>query len=72
MRSCPPNPSTLLRWDKFDQMVRVTLNKILGTSLDEQVWLQAQLPAHVGGLGLRNEECHQALKSCLHILTGMC
>ena len=42
----------------FDNITREALVRILGSSVDEQVWLQAKLPVSMGGLGLRAAEDH--------------
>ena len=56
LRFCPPSPSSLFHWKRFDQMIRNTLNDIIGTSLSDQAWHQAQLSVVKGGLGLRGAE----------------
>ena len=58
LRTCSPSPSCLSHWDLFDSNLRNTLNRILGCSLDEKAWLQAQLPISKGGLNMRSAKNH--------------
>ena len=47
-------------WATFDDLIRDTLNNILGSSINDQQWAQAQLPVAMGGLGLRGAMDHSA------------
>jgi hypothetical protein len=47
-------------WAVFDSLIRDSLNQILGSSINEQQWTQAQLPVAMGGLGLRGAVDHSA------------
>ena len=58
MRVCSPSLPCLSNWKTFDSLVRDSLNRILGTSLSESAWLQAQLSVAQGGLGLRSAAYH--------------
>ena len=44
--------------DTFDEMIRDSLNHILGSSLNDFQWNQAQLPVSMGGMGLRGARSH--------------
>jgi hypothetical protein len=52
LRSTDPTQHQDL-WATFDDLIRDTLNNILGSSINDQQWAQAQLPVAMGGLGLR-------------------
>ena len=58
LRTCSPSASLLQLWNSFDSMVRDSLNRILGASLNDSSWLQAQLPISRGGLGIRSTLKH--------------
>ena len=47
-------------WADFDSLIRDSLNHILGSSINDQQWAQAQLPVAMGGLGLRGAADHSA------------
>ena len=47
-------------WAGFDDLIRDTLNHILGSAINNQQWAQAQLPVAMGGLGLRGAVDHSA------------
>ena len=51
----------MLHWETFDQLIRDSLNKILGVSLNNSAWLQAQLPITRGGLGMRSASNHASV-----------
>ena len=51
MRSTDPTHHQDL-WAVFDSLIRDTLNQILGSSVNDQQWAQAQVPVAMGGLGL--------------------
>ena len=59
MRSTDPTQHQDL-WATFDDMIRDTLNQILGSSINDKQWGQAQLPVAMGGLGLRGAVDHSA------------
>ena len=48
LRTTDPSPLQGL-WQEFDWMTRESLNRILGTPLNNIQWLQAQLPVSLGG-----------------------
>ena len=60
MRMTPPSHSVLKCWARFDGYVRESLNRILGSNLTEQQWVQAQLPVAMGGTGLRSPAEHSS------------
>ena len=45
-------------WAHFDDLIRDSLNNILGSAIDANQWSQAQLPVTMGGLGLRGAVDH--------------
>ena len=47
-------------WSSFDEMIRDSLNHILGSSLNDAQWSQAQLPVSMGGLGFRSALLHSS------------
>ena len=52
-------------WSLFDTNIRESMNRILGTPLNDVQWKQAQLPVSLGGLGLRSAVDHApAAYSC--------
>ena len=57
-RTCPTSPSSLNLWESFDGLIRDSTNRILGTSLSDNSWLQAQMAVVKGGLGLRSALRH--------------
>ena len=58
LRTTPPTPALLDMWQIFDDHVRSTLSRILGSNLDDTSWLQATLPTSKCGLGLRIASSH--------------
>ncbi|MGZ6209896.1 MAG: reverse transcriptase domain-containing protein, partial [Syntrophales bacterium] len=44
--------------NKYDEATRVALEEIIGTSIADQSFAQAQLPMRMGGLGLRSPADH--------------
>ena len=51
-RTCPPSSSYLGLWENLDDLIRDSLNEILGLSLSDKSWLQAQILVVKGGLVL--------------------
>ena len=60
LRTTPPLQSCLREWKRFDSMVRESLDRVLGSNLDNKAYQQAQLPVSLGGLGLRSAAAHSS------------
>ena len=60
LRTTPPVPHCVAVWQKFDGLVRDSFNRILGSSLTDTAWSQAQLTSSRGGFGLRSAALHSS------------
>ena len=58
LRTTNPTQHQVL-WASFDDLIRDTLNHILGSAIDSNQWAQAQMPVAMGGLGLRVQQIIQ-------------
>ena len=59
LRSTEPSNHQEL-WSDFDDLIRDSLNQILGSGITNLQWAQAQLPVSMGGLGFRSAVEHSA------------
>lgn len=57
LRTSPPSKSHLASL-AFDEVIRAALSEILCSPLSDEAWIQATLPVHIGGLGLRSAASH--------------
>ena len=55
---------------KFDSMVRGALTRLLGSTLSDEQWAQASLPAAMGGLGLRSAADHAPTAHAVSLLAA--
>ena len=55
---------------KFDSITRGALSRILGSAVSDAQWLQAKLPAAMGGLGLRAAEDHAPIAFATSLLSS--
>ena len=60
LRTTLPTESTLSVWQRFDNLLRGALGRILGCNLGHQEWAQSQLPLHLGGFNLRSAQNHSS------------
>ena len=56
--------------ENFDSITRGALSKILGAAVSDDQWLQAKLPAAMGGLGLRAAEDHAPVAFAASLLAS--
>ena len=56
--------------ESFDSTVREALTRILGSPVNNQQWLQARLPVHIGGLGLRGAAEHASASHVASLLAS--
>ena len=56
--------------ENFDSITRGALSKILGAAVSDDQWLQAKLPAAMGGLGLRAAEDHTPVAFAASLLAS--
>ena len=60
LRTIPTKDAFLKQWENVDCHSRESLYRILGSNMDDNAWLQAQLPVYIGGLGLRSAVSHSS------------
>ena len=56
----PPSAPAEISISCLTDLIRDTLNNILGSSINDQQWAQVQLSVAMGGLGLRGAVGHSA------------
>ena len=54
LRGTSPSQEVLMALQDVDQILRATLEQLLGESLDDQAWSQAKLGTDLGGMGVRS------------------
>jgi hypothetical protein len=57
LRVCPVGPLTDI-WERSDNVLRCTLDHIIGSPLSDDQWSQATLPLSLGGLGICSAKKH--------------
>ena len=60
MRTSTPLVSSQFYWNRFDELMREALTRILGANLSDDNWKQASLPVSMSGLGIRLATNHVA------------